>query len=272
MSENFNNVNEPIIVDNLQKFGNEFATKCLTCLVSDRLFLERIFDILDSNYFESAANRWICDNIKSYFIQYKSIPTLLTFKVKIDTLTDEILKKSVIDQLRNVYIKISDTDIDFVKTSFLEFCKNQKLKSAILESVDYLKLGQYDQIKHLVDDAIKAGMERNLGHIYFDDVDKRMSELARDTIKTNWQLIDELMDGGLGKGELGFIVACAGSGKCVSGSTKIEIQYEEIGIPVAGILNKEYIIWLNPFKKYDLGNELGILYGWQIDHIFNLNK
>ena len=40
-----------------------------------------------------------------------------------------------------------------------------------------------------------------------------MSEMARETIKTNWSMIDTHLAGGLGKGELGFIVAPAGSGK-----------------------------------------------------------
>jgi replicative DNA helicase len=40
-----------------------------------------------------------------------------------------------------------------------------------------------------------------------------MSVMARNAIKTNWEVIDNLMDGGLGPGELGIITACAGSGK-----------------------------------------------------------
>ena len=56
-------------------------------------------------------------------------------------------------------------------------------------------------------------MERNLGHSYEEDVEKRMTVMARNSIKTNWEVIDGLMDGGLGPGELGIITACAGSGK-----------------------------------------------------------
>ena len=56
-------------------------------------------------------------------------------------------------------------------------------------------------------------MERNLGHEYLIDIEKRMSEMCRDTVKTNWPDIDKLLDGGLAKGELGFLVGAAGSGK-----------------------------------------------------------
>ena len=67
------------------------------------------------------------------------------------------------------------------------------MKTAINESVDLLQSGQYDEIKKLVDGALKAGMERNLGHDYQIDIEKRMSEMARDTVKTNWEVIDQLL-------------------------------------------------------------------------------
>ena len=200
-------------IDNLKKFGQEFQTKCVTVIVADRLFLERIFDLLNVDYWETDANKWIVETTKEYFVQYKDIPTLNVFKIKSDALDNEVLKRSVIDQLRLVFTKINDTDLNFVKETFLEFCKNQKLKNAILNSVDYLKNGQYENIKVVVDEALKAGSERNLGHIYFEDVEKRMSEMARDTIPTGWEVIDQVCDGGLAKGELAFIVAPAGSGK-----------------------------------------------------------
>jgi replicative DNA helicase len=76
-----------------------------------------------------------------------------------------------------------------------------------------LKTGEYDKIKGLVDKAMKAGMERNLGHNYHKDVATRMSEMCRNTIPTGWDVIDSLMDGGLGPGELGIVVAPAGIGK-----------------------------------------------------------
>jgi replicative DNA helicase len=60
---------------------------------------------------------------------------------------------------------------------------------------------------------MKAGMERNIGHEYMVDVEKRMSVMARNTIKTNWSEIDNIMDGGLAAGELGIVTACAGAGK-----------------------------------------------------------
>jgi len=194
-------MSEKYIVDNLKKFGSEFQIKCISGLVSDKTFIERISDILEPDSFETDAHKFIVKETISYFLQYKDLPTLAVFKVKVDSIENDLLKQSVVEQLRLVYQKISDTDLKYIKEQFLEFCKNQKIKNAIMESVDHLKSGQYDKIKHVVDLAMKAGMERNIGHEYMVDIEKRMSMMARKTVKTNWTEVDNIMDGGLAGGE-----------------------------------------------------------------------
>ena len=203
----------PIIIDNLHKFGLEFQAKIIASILTDRIFLERIIDIVDPEAFENESHRWILKEITQYYLQYKDLPTLQVFKIRVDTIKNDVLKASVIEHLKGVYMKISEKDLQFVREQFLEFCKNQKLKNAILESAEYLKTGQYDHIKSLVDNAMKAGAEKNLGHNYHTDVEKRMGEMCRSTISTGWEVIDSLTDGGLGPGELGVIVAPAGLGK-----------------------------------------------------------
>ena len=203
---------EPVIIDNLRKFGLDFQSKIIAGILTDRHFLERVLDIVDIKAFENESHQWILKEIIEYFIQYKEIPTLSVFKIRLDTINNDVLKTSVVEHLKSVYQKLAEKDLVFVREQFLEFCKNQKLKSAILESVDHLQAGQYDHIKALVDNAMKAGAERNLGHNYNKDIDIRMSQMCRQTVPTNWECIDAMMDGGLGPGELGVFVAPAGTG------------------------------------------------------------
>ena len=203
----------PVIIDNLAKFGLDFQVKIIAGILTDKVFLERVVDIIDIEAFEHEAHRWILKEIIQYHIQYKDLPTFQVFKVRIVTIENEEFKASVKDQLGSVHGKISEKDLQFVREQFLEFCKNQKLKSAIMDSVDHLKTGEYEKIKSLVDRAMKAGMERNLGHNYHVDIATRMSEMCRKTISTGWAPVDALLDGGLGPGELGIVVAPAGIGK-----------------------------------------------------------
>ena len=100
-----------------------------------------------------------------------------------------------------------------MQSEVLDFCKNQTLKNAILESVDLLENKDYDGIKSIIDEAMKAGTTRDLGHDYIISLEERLAESARVTVKTPWDVVNDIMDGGLGHGELGVIVAPAGIGK-----------------------------------------------------------
>lgn len=201
------------IIDDIQRYDTNFQIKCISCILSDQSFIERIYDILDVNFFENDAQRWIVSTTVEYFLQYKTLPTLDVFKIKIDSIDNEVLRTATISNLKAVYMKMNSSDISFIKNVFLEFCKNQKMKQAIVASVDLLERGDYNTIYEMMGNALKAGMERNNGHEYLVDIEKRMSQMCRKTISTGWQIIDSAMDGGLAGGELGVITACAGSGK-----------------------------------------------------------
>jgi hypothetical protein len=257
--------------ENLKKFGTDFQQKCLSALVSDKSFIERISDIIDHNFFETDSLQWVCRECMLYFLEYKTTPTLTVFKVKIDSITNEILRTAYVDCLRNVFQKVESNDLDFVKEQFLDFCKNQILKKAILDSVEHLNSGEYEKIKQVVDHALKAGMERNMGHVYDEDVEARMSMTVRNCVPTGWDLIDSLLDGGLGAGELGIFAGNPGGGKCVGPDTEIEIEYYDTGIEFTGNSGKKHILWISPFEKFELDGH--VLYGWQVDNIiYELKK
>ena len=56
---------------------------------------------------------------------------------------------------------------------------------------------------------MKAGADTDIGHEYKKEVQLRYTEAARHTVTTGWDVIDDLMDGGLAPGELGVVMAPA---------------------------------------------------------------
>ena len=197
----------------LSQFGHVFQAKIISSLLSDKKFIQTICDILEPEYFDSDANKWLSKEIRDYFFEYKTSPTLEVMKVKIDDMENDVLQVSVVENLKESWRNVNSTDLPFVQEQTLEFCRNQVMKNAIMDSVDLIEVGQYDQIKKLVDEAMKAGSDRDLGHDYIDGIEERLTKSTRDTVKTGWDPIDEVMDGGLGAGELGVVVAPAGIGK-----------------------------------------------------------
>jgi len=198
----------------ISQYGFNFQVKFITCLVTDKLFLEQIYDILDEKYMGNEAFEWLIKEIKKHYSKYKKVMTMDVFKVQVGELDNELLKQNVLDTLREVIKYLESEELDYIKDKALDFHKTQVLKDAILRSAKILEVdGDVEQIKAIVDDAMKAGAERDVGHDYLQDFEERYSETARVTAPTPWDLINELMQGGLGAGELGVVVAPAGIGK-----------------------------------------------------------
>ena len=199
--------------ENLVQYGTSFQAKIITSLLLDNKFTKQIVDILEVSYFDTDSTKYLIKNIKEYFEKYKTPPTMESIKVIIDEVDNPTLKTTIVDSLRNAWGYRESTDLEFVKEKTLEFCKNQVVKTAIMESVELLEAQRYDEIKGLIDKAMTAGMERDIGHEYITGFEERMNQQARVTLPTAWDSVNDLMDGGLGGGELGVIVAPAGIGK-----------------------------------------------------------
>ena len=201
------------MTDKLSEYGYGFQVKVLSAMFTDRIFLQQIADIIQADYFESDSNSWLLDVILEHFRQYKAPPSKDVLKVKVTEIENDILKTAVLEQLKEVFRYMESDDLSFVKDEILKFCKNQEIKRAIMDSVNLLKMGNYDEIKSKMDSAMKAGADTNIGLDYINDVASRYNEAARHTITTGWDVIDDLMDGGLAPGELGVVMAPAGIGK-----------------------------------------------------------
>ena len=199
--------------ENFNEFGPTFQSKIISSLLSDNKFIQTISDILEPAYFDSDANKWLTKEIAKYFMEFRKAPTLEVLKIKITQMDDDVLKVSIVENLKEAWRNIEATDLEFVKQETLGFCKNQVIKESIMESVNLLEQKKYDEIKVIIDAAMKAGSERDLGHDYIISLEERLTDSVRNTLPTPWDAVTTVMDGGLGGGELGVLVAPAGIGK-----------------------------------------------------------
>lgn len=200
------------VLNQLQSYGIGFQIKVLSSLLKHKEFLQNIHDILEESYFDNPAHKWIVEEILRYYYKYNATPTLDALQVEVKKIENEVLRISVIEQLKEAY-KASNEDREYVEQEFANFCKNQQLKKALLSSVELLEKGQYDDIRYLIDSALKAGQDKNIGHEYEKDVETRYRMEERGAIPTPWKHVNELLMGGLGGGDLGIIFGNPGGGK-----------------------------------------------------------
>ena len=199
-------------LQSIDQYGPQFQTKVIASLLTQKDFLVNIHDILDESSFGNQAHQWIIKEILDYYTKYHTVPSMDVLKVELQKIENEVLQLSIKEKLREAY-KITNDDAEYVIEEFSTFCKNQQLKKALLSSVDLLKAGDYDSIKSMIENAMKAGQDKNMGHEYNKDVESRYREDNRLTVPTPWDTINDMLQGGLGNGDFGLIFGNPGGGK-----------------------------------------------------------
>ena len=234
-------------LQSLNQYGYDFQIKVISSLLTHKEFLVNIHDIISEEYFENQAHIWIIKEILKYYDKYHTTPSLEILKVELQKIENEVLQVSIKEQLKQAYVS-SDEDLEYVQEEFTNFCKNQQLKRALMSSVDMLKAGDFDGIRFLIDSALKAGQDKNLGHEYNKDIEERYRENSRTIIPTPWEKINNLLQGGLGNGDFGLIFGNPGGGKSWSlvalGGYAVRLGYNVLHYTLE--LGEEYV-----GKRYD---------------------
>jgi len=215
----------------LNQYGYQFQIKVLYSLLNDKPFLQNISDVVQVEFFESPAHKWIVKTVLDYYAKYHTYPTMEVVKIEMAKEQNEILRVSIKEELKQVYTAVHE-DIDYVKTEFFDFCKNQRVKDALLTAVDLLKDGEYEGIRKILDNALKAGNDKQVGHEYEKDIESRFREEEDKKIPFPWKVFNDITDGGIGYGNLMLLFAPPGIGKttvvCNIAAHVIKIGYKII--------------------------------------------
>ena len=234
-------------LNSIQSYGHEFQIKVISSLLTHKEFLVNIHDIISDEYFENPAVKWCIKEILNYYDKYHTTPSLEVLKVELQKVDNEVLQISIKEQLKQAYVS-SDEDLEYVQEEFTNFCKNQQLKKALMSSVDLLKAGDFDGIRFIIDNALKSGQDKNLGHEYAKDIEERYRENSRTIIPTPWDRINNLLQGGLGNGDFGLIFGNPGGGKSWSlvalGGHAVRLGYNVLHYTLE--LGEDYV-----GKRYD---------------------
>jgi|TARA_Y100000385_G_C13077770_1_gene632294 hypothetical protein len=197
------------------KFGKDFQESLCQMILQDRPFADTIMEVLDINFLELHYLRVFIKKIFEYREEFGVHPT---YRIMISIIRAEIDGENAAtqQQLRNYFARIHDAQVsgsDYIKKISLEFCRKQKLKEAMIKSVPLLEKSSFDEIAKIINDAIKLGDHTDHGYDYLKDFERRFELKARNPISLGWNDIDGLCKGGLGKGELGVVIAPTGAGK-----------------------------------------------------------
>jgi len=202
--------------ENFGYLGNNFQLKLINQIITDKKFAAIILDVIDSRYFDNQYYRLIMQMVKEYYEKYQTTPSFEALdQITRIEVTSEMAQRNIFDMLVEIK-KISYEDHLWVQEKSLKFCKQQELKKAIKKVNKILEKGDfesYDKCEEYIRDAIQVGEDGEGAMDVFSKLDEALQEDFRHPVPTGITGIDNLLDGGLAKGEIGVFLAPTGVGK-----------------------------------------------------------
>ena len=222
---------------NFGYLGNTFQIQLLNNIITYKDFSNSIIEVIDPHYFDNQYFKIICQMIKEYYSKYEHTPTFDTLEqLTKSEISSPMAQKSVLDTLDQVK-NVSDEGSIFVQEKALKFCKQQELQKVMTKAQSIIDKGDfesYDKLEEMVRGALQVGeVDKGTTDVFFN-LDEVLDDDYRHPIPIGVPGIDNLLKGGLAKGEIGVILAPTGVGKSTF-TTKIANHAFNLGYNVLQI-------------------------------------
>lgn len=216
----------------------------LKCLMENDEYFRKIINFFKKEYIDAIEDSErvyssIFDIIKNYHIKYNKKPNyeilnleLLNLDIdeeKIDKIKNFLkdLKKARLDHEENIQYYIDKTE---------EYAQDVYFKKSLLESLSLIKnndngIQDRQAARKLVNDALSLSINKNVGHDYFQDTEKRYEFYHKEIekIPTDIDVLNTMLNGGFPRGTLNIWIASTNIGKCGCKNTKIKIRNKKTG-------------------------------------------
>lgn len=201
---------------NFGYLGNSFQLQLLNNIIIDKDFANSIVDVLDPKYFDNQYFKLMMQMVKEYYSKYEHAPTFATLEqLTKSEISSPMAQKMVLDTLTEV----KEAPIEgssFVQEKSLKFCKQQELQKVMSKAQKIIDKGDfesYDHLEEMVREALQVGEVDTGTADVFSNLDIVLYDDYRHPIPIGVPGIDNLLKGGLAKGEIGVILAPTGVGK-----------------------------------------------------------
>ncbi len=238
---------------NFGYLGFSFQQSLIKAIVEDKKYGETIIDVIESKFFDNNSFKFIMENMKELYKTYNKIPDY-------NTLAQKIMAEGAGTQTAKINIdtleaiKNNEQQIEYVKDTALNFCKQQNLKRELKSVQSIIESGEfeaYNKIEQIIQKALQVGISNDETTDVFHGIDEALEQDFRHPLPTGIVGIDNLLKGGLGIGELGVVLAPTGTGKTTLltkfANTAFNLGYNVVQIffedNPGNIKRKHYTIW-----------------------------
>jgi len=238
---------------NFGYLGFTFQQSLIKAIIEDKKYGETIIDVIESKFFDNNSFKFIMENMKELYKSYNKIPDY-------NTLAQKIMVEGSGSQTSKIHtdtleaIKDNEQQIEYVKDTALNFCRQQNLKKELKNVQNIIDNGEfeaYNKIEQIIQKALQVGISNDETTDVFHGIDEALEQDFRHPLPTGIVGIDNLLKGGLGIGELGVVLAPTGTGKTTLltkfANTAFNLGYNVVQIffedNPGNIKRKHYTIW-----------------------------
>ena len=201
---------------NFGYLGNTFQIQLLNNIVLYKDFATSIVDVIEPKYFDNQYFKLIMQILKEYYQKYEHTPSYNTLEQLIKSeVASPMAQKMTLDMMEQVKEAPGEGET-FVQEKALKFCKQQELQKVMTKAQKIIDKGDfesYDHLEEMVREALQVGEVDTGTAEVFANLEEVLEEDFRHPIPMGIPGIDNLLKGGIAKGELGVILAPTGVGK-----------------------------------------------------------
>lgn len=196
--------------------GEDFQYKLAHEFIEDKEFFKDLCDIIDQNLFTDPNLKTIVGVMREYYKKYDKPPYYETLKTLLSEKSHNDTEKEFYHAVIEKIHSTSSEDSGYVRELSEKFFKQQnmiRVANEIIKIAGKGDVSNYDKCVDILNKALLQGTSEDLGSCVFDNLNETLSEEYRVAIPTGIGKIDETLEGGLGKGELGCIIGSSSFGK-----------------------------------------------------------
>ena len=202
-------------------FSRGFRLKIIALCLNNPWFTQVGRSVITTDYFESEDEIDIVKAILEFFEAYGRVPSDPE-----DIL--QLCEGKHEETLFQIFDEKQGYDPSLVKDVVVQWAREQAAKIAILDSVDDVNRGDLGAVLTRIEEAVAVGQDlETQGLDVVGDLHTWLYDQWLGKVRTGWPHIDVHLEGGLGSGELGTILAPSNRGKSMA---LVNIAYGAAGL------------------------------------------
>ena len=188
-------------------------------LIHNEEYTRKVLPFLKPEYFDDRHERVVFAEIQKFVSQYNKQPTKETLQIDIGKRKDlnEKEYQAIVDIIST--LNKEEIDLDWLVNTTEKFCKDRAVHNAVMEGIHILDGKNQKQtpeaIPEILKDALAVSFDKNVGHDYLQDIEKRFDYYHKkeNRIPFDLDFFNRVTKGGLPNKTLNVALAGTGVGK-----------------------------------------------------------